>query len=490
MDSRGARRVCIAVSFGLAFGVYATHLNDYFLADDFDLVASFYGQPPSYFFELLYHNESGEIWKDLGIDPSLGRGYLRPLKIWLMKLDLMLWGAHPLGFHVTSNAIFALDVVLVFLILDLLLPKQRPFALLGAGVTAIHPIFSEIVPFVATRESTLATLFVLCSFYALLRFRERGASPVGFAGFYSLGLLTKESTVAALLLALGWDLVRGHLWPLTPAARRSALRLYGPLLPILAVYFGLRWIAFGNFAGGVGDAGHYLSATAFLEFHPRFLSSLFTPELFAFPALPYAELWALAALALGLLALWRRGAERARWLELLFFGPIWYLCSISVFYGTYFVNRHHTLPVVGTLLFGALLLAALARGADFRRQAAVAAAAFVVALLTLLPPTLTMIRRYEAASHTVATIRAEIEHATAHLPDGCTVLVTRVPQWTRAPWYFGWALRSALMKPFTDSDLANRCLVINPRNLSLTKTPLAIPDDFDLRLDFHDLSPE
>jgi hypothetical protein len=89
----------------------------------------------------------------------------------------------------------------------------------------------------------------------------------------------------------------------------------------------------------------------------------------------------------------------------------------------------------------------------------------------------------------VATIRAEIEHATAHLPDGCAVLVTRVPQWTRAPWYFGWALRTALMKPFTESDLANRCLVINPRNLSLTKTPLAIPDDYDLRLDFDDLSP-
>jgi hypothetical protein len=488
LESTRGRRACIAASFCLAFGVYASNLNDYFLADDFDLVVSFYGEPPSYFFELLYHNESGVVWKDLGIDPDLGRGYLRPFKMWLMKLDLMLWGAHPLGFHVTSNTIFALDVVLVFLILDLLLPGQRIFALLGAGVAAIHPIFSEIVPFIATRESTLATLCVLASFYAALRYRERGGSAWLFHGFYALGLLTKESTIVAVTLALGWDLTRGHLWPLTRQKRRDALRLYGPLLPILAVYMTLRYVAFGNFVGGVGDAGRYLSLEKFVDFHRLFAGSMFEAELFAFPGLSFAPLAAGALLAAALLLLWRLGASRQRWLELLFFGPLFYLGSISVFYGTYFVNRHHTLPVVGLVLFGTLLLASLARGLPPRRQQVLACAAAIVSLIVWLPPTVTMIRRYEHASYVVGTIRAEIDAATAHLPDGSSVLLTSVPQFTVAPWYFGWGLRSALMRPFTESDLANRSLVINARNLELTKTPLSRPDRYDLHLDFADLA--
>ena len=46
-----------------------------------------------------------------------------------------------------------------------------------------------------------------------------------------------------------------------------------------------------------------------------------------------------------------------------------------------------------------------------------------------------------------------------------------------------WGLLSALKKPFTESDLANRCVVINHRNIALTRSKVRIPARFDRVLD-------
>jgi hypothetical protein len=482
--SLGKARVLAAVAlFGFAFLLYAPSLDDYFLGDDFDLVVSFYGQPPSYFLELLWGNESGDVWKDWGIDPESGRGYLRPLKIWLMGLDLLVWGANPFGFHLTANALFALDVVLVFLILDSLFPDRRHLALLGAGTTAMHPIFAEIVPFVTAREETLALLFVLAAFHAFVGFRERARSPLAFHVFFALGLLSKESAITALPLVVGWDLVHGRLWPRRAEEWRRALRLYAPTLAILLIYFSLRFIAFGNFKGGDSGETEYLSPAAFLSFHPRFLASLIQQDLFAFAGVPGMGWLAGAALGAGLVAVALRGIARRRWLDLLFFGPVWYLASMSVFYGTHFSNRHHPLLVIGLVVFATLLLGELTRGLGRALDRTAAAAALLACALAFLPPTLSTTQSFGAASETVRAIRAQIELQTVHLPDGSSVLITNVPQQTSPPWYFGWGFLSALKRPFTESDLANRVVVVNPRNLTLTRSRTPVPEHFDLRVE-------
>lgn len=481
--TKRVRALAALACFGFAFLLYAPSLDDYFLGDDFDLVVSFYGQPASYFLGLLWGNESGDVWKDWGIDPGSGRGYLRPLKIWLMSLDLLVWGANPFGFHLTANLLFALDVVLVFLILESLFPGRRHLALLGAGATAMHPIFAEIVPFVTAREETLALLCVLAAFHAFVGFRERGGSPLAFHAFFALGLLSKESAITTLPLVVGWDLVHGRLWPGRSVNRRSALRIYGPTLAILLIYFSLRFLAFGNFKGGDSGETDYLSPSAFLAFPLRFLASLFEPDLFAFAGVP-GVLWiAGAALVATLVAVAVRGVARRRWLELLFFGPVWYLASMLVLYGTYFSNRHHPLLVIGLVVFATLLLGELTRGLGRALDRTIATAALLACALAFLPPTRATMRSFGAASETVRAIRAQIELQTVHLPDGSSVLVTNVPQLTSPPWYFGWGFLSALKLPFTESDLANRVVVVNPRNLTLTRSRTPVPEHFDLRVE-------
>jgi hypothetical protein len=461
--------------------LFAANWNDYFVGDDFDLIQSFQGKPVSYFPALLWSNESGDVWKSWGIDPALGRGYLRPLKIWILALDAALWGTNPLGFHLTSTAFFVATVLLLFWLLRRALPERPALAAAGACCAAVHPVFAEVVPFVTAREEIASVAFGLASFASWLRYREDGRSPLAFHAFYVLALLTKESGIVFLALPVGWELTQGRLWPLTRAAANDLARAFAPSAAILAVYFALRLVAFGNFLGGDGEPTHYLSPAAFASFHAHFWRSLGDPTLFSLGGLPGASLLPAAlALALAGAAAWclpRVAPERRRALWL--YGPVWYLASTSILHGAYFAVRHNILPVVGLMLFAVLVVDALLAAGALRRPRAAALGLLAAAAALFLPPTLATSVEWSAAARGVAQIRATVEERTAGLAPGCAVSLSGIPQWVLPPFFFGWGLRSALQRPFTGSDLARVCTVIDERNLELTRAQLPRPVRYD-----------
>lgn len=464
-----------------AVGLYAPNWNDYFIGDDFDLIHSFYGKPLGYFPALLWSNESGDVWKSLGIDATFGHGYLRPLKIWLLALDSAIWGANPLGFHLHSSAFFTWTVLLLFWILRRALPERPLLAAAGAGSVALHPVFAEVVPFITTREEVAATAFGLASFLSFVRSREDGRSLVPFHLCYALALLTKESAIIYLALPVAWDLAHGRIRPRSPAAVLALARTYAPSVAILAVYFALRRVAFGNFIGGDGTATNYLSPEAFLAFHGRFWRSLADPTLFAPAGVRGAAAVAAGAgvlLVVATLFCLRRVSDRRR-RDLLVYGPLWYLASTAILHGTYFAVRHNALPLIGILLFATLAVDTLLSGGLLRgpRRCALGVATLSAALF--LPPTIASSREWRATAAGVAAMRAAIEEQTAGLPRGCVVSLSGVPQWILPPFFFGWGLRSALQRPFTASDLARVCTVIDARNLELMQEPLLIPPRYD-----------
>lgn len=483
MAGSRARVGCIALLCCLPFALYARNLDDYFIGDDFDLIASFHGKPAGYFVALLWSNESGDVWRDTGLDPARGRGYLRPVKIWSLALDSQLFGTNPIGYHVTSTLLACALVSVVFCLLDLLLPGRRHYALLGASVIAIHPVLGEIVPFISGREETLAALFGSAALYAFVRFRLRGGSPLAYYALYVLALLSKESAVAVAAIAIGYDWAHGHVGLRTPEGRRAALATHGPLLAVGAVYLLLRWIAFGNVVGGdSGDSG-FLSPRAWLHFHAGFFRSLVAPAQLGLPWPRAVGAACLAAAVAGCVFVWLR-ADRRHYLPLLLFtGPFWYAGSTALYYGTYFDVRHHALPITGLVLFASVLLAAVSERVPIGGQRAIAAAIFAVCAVAFVPPSRALSRTFDAASGVVERVRRTIEVQTAHLPDGCSVRIRNVPQQTERPWYFGWGLLNALRRPFTESDLASRCVVVNRRNLALTHARMEIPERFDLTLD-------
>ena len=488
-SAEASRLVATALGLALvvlALALYASNWNDYFLGDDFDLIHSFHDEPFGYFAALLFRNESGDVWKSWGIDPALGRGYLRPLKIWLLALDFRLWGTNPLGYHLTSSACFAAIVVLVFAIARRALRGRVELAAAGAAAVAMHPVFAEVVPFVTAREELLANALGLAAFLCFLRHREEGRPSWPFQLFYVLALLTKESAIVLLALPLGWDLVQGRVWPLSRERIAALLRTYVPTAAAIALYFGLRFVAFGNFLGGDGVELHYLSPAAFAAFHARFWQSLADPTLLAYvgggvgPAMLGT---ALAALVVAIAWSWPRiPLERRR--ALLFFGPLWYVAATAILHGTYFAVRHNLLPVIGIALFVTVALDTIL--SLYRPHATrVCAIAWVaVAACFFLPPARVTSREWSEAAALVSELRASIDARTARLPAGCAVSIVGVPQWTLPPFLFGWGLRSALSHPFTASDLARVCTVLDPRNVELTRYDAAVPERFDVDIVF------
>jgi len=484
--ARGSAVWLVALAV-LGFGLYAANWNDYFLGDDFDLIHSFHGKPFGYFPALLWSNESGDVWKSWGIDPALGRGYLRPFKIWMLALDSALWGTHPLGYHLVSSACFAAIVGLVFAIARRAVPEHPVLAAAGAAAVALHPVFAEVVPFVTAREELVATACGLAAFVAFLRHREDGRSPWPFHLFYALALLTKESAIVFLALPLGWDLAQGRLWPLSRERGLGLARSYAPSAALLVVYFALRFAAFGNFVGGDGGQLSYLSPAAFAAFHARLWASLGDPTLLSIggaPAGPSSVGAVLVLLVAATLASWPR-TPLARRRALCFFGPLWYAAATAILHGTYFAVRHNLLPVIGIALFVTVALDTLVSIWWPRGTHACAIALVAVSAALFGPPSRETSAEWHAASVAVAEIRATIEQRSAGLPAGCTVSISGVPQWVVPPFFFGWGLRSALSRPFTASDLAQTCTVYNARNVELNHMTLAKPahSDLDIEID-------
>jgi protein O-mannosyl-transferase len=106
-------------------------------------------------------------------------GHYIPLTWMTLGLDYLLWGMNPAGYHFTSVALHAVNAVLAYFFLLLLVPRFRlenvPAAWLhgaaaaGALVFAIHPLRVESVAWVTERRDVVAGLFFMASLIAYLR---------------------------------------------------------------------------------------------------------------------------------------------------------------------------------------------------------------------------------------------------------------------------------------------------------------------------------
>jgi hypothetical protein len=255
---------------------------------------------------------------------------------------------------------------------------------------------------------------------------------------------------------------------------------------MVAVYMGLRWIAFGNVVGGDGGPTSYGSPRAFLHYHSRFWQSLLGPHLLDVHG-SAALRWVAVGAVLGVpaVASLRPSEGRPLWLRhLLFFGPGWYLVTTALFYGTYYDDRHHSLPLVGLVLAWTLAAeGAISRLTD-RWRASCVGAALLAATVLLLPATLRNGRAFHDASRVTERARAEIETLTRGLPDGSAVLLVGTPLQEDPPFYFGWGLQSALRRPFTASDAAGRLRIIDRRSLAMNRSTVVMPERFELKIRF------
>jgi protein O-mannosyl-transferase len=150
--------------------------------------------------------------------------YWMPLSWLSHALDCELFGLRPAGHHYMNVLLHALNVVLLFLLLQ----SATGFcwrSLMVAALFALHPMNVESVAWAAERKNVLSMLFFLLALYAYVWYARRPGLRryTAVACFFALALLSKPQVITFPLLLLLWD-----YWPLcrigAPAVAEAATR--------------------------------------------------------------------------------------------------------------------------------------------------------------------------------------------------------------------------------------------------------------------------
>lgn len=172
-----------------------------------------------------------------------------PLTWISLMLDVQLFRANPAGYHLTNVVLQALDVVLLFLLLEM----ATHFPLRSAAVAALfalHPLNVESVAWITERKAVLSLFFMLLALWAYGWYvRKPGLGRyLGVALFFALALMSK-----ILVITLPFALLLLDYWPLRrlpdirePGGKREFLTTFLMLLaekiPLLLMSAAAGWM--------------------------------------------------------------------------------------------------------------------------------------------------------------------------------------------------------------------------------------------------------
>lgn len=127
--------------------------------------------------------------------------FYRPLQMASYRVDYLLWGLHPAGYHAVNVGLHILAgwCLAVFL---LRLWKDRLTAFLAGLLFVVHPIHTEAVAYISGRADSLAAVFVFLALTAYVRSLEE-FRPVMYGWAlvaYAAALLSRENTLVLPLL--------------------------------------------------------------------------------------------------------------------------------------------------------------------------------------------------------------------------------------------------------------------------------------------------
>jgi tetratricopeptide (TPR) repeat protein len=120
-------------------------------------------------------------------------GYYRPLINLTYNIDYKLWGMNAPGFRTTNLILHLLSCFFLFKLLSLLV-NDRNVAMWVSFLFALHPVNTESVSWIISRNNILVTLFVLSSFYFYIIWWEKKSYVAGILSLISFlgAIFSKE----------------------------------------------------------------------------------------------------------------------------------------------------------------------------------------------------------------------------------------------------------------------------------------------------------
>jgi len=144
----------------LIVAAYFPTFSGEFIYDDNDLIKNNPFIRESHSIETYFSQEDGIADKrDLGEYHS---GYYRPLINMTYRLDYKIWGMNASGFRITNLILHILCCFVILNFYSLLMDRQIAFWI--TIIFALHPVNTESVSFIVSRNNIIVTLFVVSSF--------------------------------------------------------------------------------------------------------------------------------------------------------------------------------------------------------------------------------------------------------------------------------------------------------------------------------------
>ena len=304
-------------------------------------------------------------------------GRYRPLSLVTFALETQIFGVKAGVYHVTNILLYALTGFLLFLVLRRLLRRtgdrgRNLIPLVASLLFMAHPLHTEVIANIKSRDEELALLFSLVSFMFGLRYFERGKIPdllcAGIALF--LGLMSKESAVVFCIL------IPLSAWVFRLADRKMIIRMSASLAIGTAAYLVIRQLVLGTIHAHTTDLINdpFLEASLAQKYATIFYTLLLYLKLLVFPHpltfdyYPYhipLLSWAdwrplcgflangalLGAAAAGILR--RKAWALCIWAYLL---PLFIVSNLLVPIGVFMAERFMYIPSIAFCLFAAYAL--------------------------------------------------------------------------------------------------------------------------------------
>ena len=188
----------IVLLFSLNLLVFLPAVKGDFIWDDRDLILDNpFMQSPSFFKNVLFspfdvlttESETGKEFEGQ-------THFYRPLTIISYRLDFLVWGFNPAGFHLTNILIHALNTILFFFI-AIELGFKRIYAFFSALLFSLYPLHFENTAWISGRTDLLSFLFAAAAALFLLNyFKKNKFTHLLFSSFFFfLSLLSKENCI-------------------------------------------------------------------------------------------------------------------------------------------------------------------------------------------------------------------------------------------------------------------------------------------------------
>jgi len=215
--------------------VYLPTFSGEFILDDRPLIEN---NP----YVKTYHPLVSYLFQEDGITDDSGTGgyhtgYYRPLLNLSYSVDHKLWGLSAPGFRTTNLLLHLFCCFLLFHFLQFLI-KNRYASLWATLIFALHPVNTEAVSWIGSRDNILVALFSIVSLIFYIKNWEGGSRLNRMASVltFALAILSKEMGLMVLPLFFLYQRL------LSPKRRnvREELLSYLPFIIVTVCYFLLR----------------------------------------------------------------------------------------------------------------------------------------------------------------------------------------------------------------------------------------------------------